>query len=224
VHLHPEHRPSSTPAASLASPSPRPSHQRALADASSATSSSPPLTVQPPPQAPRSHLHTLLSTFKHRPSTRRTSPKAQLALVNKDARPTPHSAATRRSTLSSSPSRPPDPHPRATPTRPSYRPRPPHSRARTRMSAHHAPAPSAAAATTSASRPQRPAPSAPQQQQRREGGRTTGGAPGEPQQRRHAREEPAMVGPWRIGRTVGEGSSGASLSPPPSSRPSRPHD
>ncbi|GAA5837980.1 hypothetical protein JCM9279_004092 [Rhodotorula babjevae] len=76
------------------------------------------------------------------------------------------------------------------------------------MSAQHAPANSAAAATTSASRPQRPAPSAPQaQQQRREGGRTTGGA-GEPQQRRHAREEPAMVGPWRIGRTVGEGSSG----------------
>ncbi|BGP47662.1 serine/threonine-protein kinase gin4 [Rhodotorula kratochvilovae] len=52
----------------------------------------------------------------------------------------------------------------------------------------------------------RPAPSAPQQQQRREGGRTTGLAPGG-ESRRH-REEPTMVGPWRIGKTVGEGSSG----------------
>ncbi|GAA6047066.1 hypothetical protein JCM3770_004179 [Rhodotorula araucariae] len=55
-------------------------------------------------------------------------------------------------------------------------------------------------------RPQRPAPSAPQQpqQQRREGGRTTGAG----SENKRYREEPTMVGPWRIGRTVGEGSSG----------------
>ncbi|GJN88930.1 hypothetical protein Rhopal_001901-T1 [Rhodotorula paludigena] len=83
------------------------------------------------------------------------------------------------------------------------------------MSAAVAGAPPAAGSANSASRRNSahaassapPAASAapPQQQQRREGGRTTGG----PQSERHRhREEPANVGPWRIGRTVGEGSSG----------------
>ncbi|TNY18078.1 kinase-like domain-containing protein [Rhodotorula diobovata] len=81
------------------------------------------------------------------------------------------------------------------------------------MSAQPQPPPSQGSSSSapSASRPQtRPAPSAPQQQQRREGGRTTGGAggAGESQKRHHHREEPSNVGPWRIGRTVGEGSSG----------------
>ncbi|GAA5881260.1 hypothetical protein JCM3774_002867 [Rhodotorula dairenensis] len=52
-----------------------------------------------------------------------------------------------------------------------------------------------------------PPPSRPQKsEQRREGGRTVGGDGAGA--RHHHREEPAMVGPWRIGKTVGEGSSG----------------
>ncbi|TKA51046.1 hypothetical protein B0A53_05841 [Rhodotorula sp. CCFEE 5036] len=65
------------------------------------------------------------------------------------------------------------------------------------------------AAAHSISRPTAPAapPSRPQKsEQRREGGRTVGGEPGA--RHHHHREEPAMVGPWRIGKTVGEGSSG----------------
>lgn len=63
--------------------------------------------------------------------------------------------------------------------------------------------PAAPSAATGAPQPSRPQKS----EQRREGGRTVGGDGAGT--RHHHREEPAMVGPWRIGKTVGEGSSGA---------------
>ncbi|GAA5990931.1 hypothetical protein JCM10908_000086 [Rhodotorula pacifica] len=73
---------------------------------------------------------------------------------------------------------------------------------------------SASAASHNISRPTAPTaaltappPSRPQKsEQRREGGRNVGG--GAEGARHQHREEPAMVGPWRIGKTVGEGSSG----------------